>query len=464
MKSQNKKIVSKIFKIQLWITCLIFLAYLIVAFGKGDNFFANDFKNKKEVAGSVVSAMIKIFGIPGQPILSGQAHCDDILAYIRLDWPTEEDAITYDVYRNGAVLALDLVDNFYLDGNVQDETSYNYYIIARGPGGQATSQTITVVTQNCNPLINPFVNINVFNGKNIINNDIIIETKNRKPSFGGLTNIENAIIEIEIRGEQIFYTTTNANQNGAWQWLSTINFSKGTYVVYVKAIDPADENIFADYFLSFKIKEDYQDEEDVSERQEIFLASLSKEDRKIYDKQKKPFDFDLSLENNVYIKGVNMSEEAYRGESLQVQLEFAEVSMVNKFIEISYSLMDANRNIVAKYSDKVMIKENMIVNKDILLPYNFELGRYGLKIDATVDEVTVSHEGYFELVDRPILKLGAVGYITYADIVSNLGWLAVFSTLFLGFFSILAIWEHHLYKRGMFHITEGILKRRGFID
>lgn len=464
MKNKKKRILLKAFRIQLWITTLVFLAYLLVAFGNGENFFADDFKNKKEVAGSVVSAMIKIFGTPNQPVVTGAAHCDaNSFSYVRLDWAVEDDATAYDVYRDGQILALDLVDNFYVDLNVVNESSHNYYVVARGPAGQATSEEIVVLIQACEPQLVPFVKVNVFNGKNIQDTNQLIETKNRKPYFGGVTNIENALIEIEIRGESVFYATTRANQNGVWQWSADANFPLGTYVVYVKAINESDNNIFADCFLTFKIRAE-EDEEDDNKKAVETSLSPEQRDEGIYKEKEKPFDFDLSLENSVYIKGVDMSDEAYRGESLRVRIAFSQMDIMSGFLEVNYSLLDQNRNVVAKYSDRIKVRDDMIIDKEIILPYNFELGKYNLKISATVDNVTVSHEGYFNLVDRPIVKLGTGAYITYADIVSNLGWLAVVSTLFLGFFSLLAIWEHHLYKRGVFHITEGILKKKGFID
>lgn len=465
MEKKRKRVMLKFLKINLWITILFFLAYLLAAFGKGDYFFADDFRNKKAVAGSVVSAMIRIFGVPDAPTITGNYNCSpEGLSSIRLDWTTDEDATHYDVYRDEVLLIFDLTENFYVDQNVADEVSYDYYVVARGPAGSTASVTISIATQRCNSQLIPLVAITTFDGKNVFDDGQQFRTKNRTPGFIGTTNIENALIELEIQGEQSFFATTVANSNGTWYWVPNSNLKYGSYVIYVKAISPSDGSISANCFLFFDIYEDSSSEDEKDKKKETKQSSKAERDDDFYQRKEKPFEFDLSLENSVYIKGVSMDEEAYRGESLKVGLQFSEITMENRFMEISYELIDPERAVVAKYSDRVLMKKNMLINKEIYLPYEFKLGEYRLKINATVDGLTVSHEGYFNLVDRPILRLGAVGYITYADIVENLGWLAIWSTLFLGFFSILTIWEHHLYKRGRFHITESILRKRGLID
>ena len=456
----------KILKINIWIGVLIFLTYFIAAFGKGGEFFANDFKNKKAVAGSVVTAMIKIFGTPGIPNLSGNYLCsDEGISSIRLNWIGDDNTTQYDVYRDGVILAFDLTENFYVDLNVDNEASYEYHIVARGPGGSTDSEKLSLSTKKCSPKITPFVEITVFDGKNVFSGSPKQRTKNRTPEIIGTTNIKDANIELEIYGEEYIFASTVANTGGTWHWSPINNLKYGNYVIYVKAISPEDSTINVSSLMFFEIyqeeKESDKDEEKDKKSKPKITNDFETETR---PKIEKPFDFDLSLENTVYIKGVSMNEEAYRGESLLVGLQFSEITLENRYMEISYEVIDSKRDVVARYSDRLLMKKDMLVSKEISLPYEFELGRYQLKINATVDNMTVSHEAYFDLVDRPILKIGAIGYMTYADIVNNLGWLAVLSTVFIGFFSILAIWEHHLYKRGRFHITEITLKRRGLID
>lgn len=463
MRKQNKGKMLKFFKIQLWITTLIFLAYLIVAFGQGENFFVNDLKTKKAVAGSVVTAMIRIFGTPNQPVITIQTGCNNQNnSYIRLDWEIEDDATFYDVCRNGSELAINLVDNFYLDNNVLSGNIYQYSVVARGPAGEATSESFSVRAISCGePILIPFVRINSFLGKAIDNQGEIIKTEKEKIFFGGVTNIENALIKIEIRGERDIYAETWANQNGFWDWESLVNIPQGFYTVYIRAVSQDNPSIEADCFLSFIIRDKETDEE--KDEENIPTYKAIDDYRKSYPEKQKPFDFDLSMENTIYIKGVSVNEEAYRGENLVVNLEFSDVTLENRPMEVTYILIDPSRKVVSEFTERVVLKKNMILEKNIPLGYEFELGRYNLKINATIDKMTIGHEGFFELKDRPILKIGTGAYITYSDIVNNLGWLAIVSTSFLGFFSILAFWEHHLYERGFFHITEKTLRKRGFI-
>ncbi|MFA6183669.1 MAG: Ig-like domain-containing protein [Parcubacteria group bacterium] len=466
MKDKKNKIMLKIFKLQLWITILFFLAYAVSIIFGGREVFLSDLINKKKVAGATVSAMVRIFGPPEKPLVSVLAHCNGAgLSVISLNWSNAVDATSYDIYRNGEEIANGLVDNFYLDNNIAEESNYSYYVIARGPAGIATSDTSDVLSQKCVIPEIPFVSIGIFEGKNLSNISGTPTTNNRKPIFSGSTNFENSLVEIKVLGNQSVFSSTQSNQNGFWQWAPLSKLSWGNYIIYVQILDSGNGNVLATNELYFKIKEDKSDgdEKSNSHKQTNNLGEIGFD---IFDRTEpsKPFDFDISLENEVFIKGVTMVGEAYRGENIKAIIDFDSVNANNIPIEVSYALMDPDRKIVAQYLDKIILKEGLILEKSIALPFDLKLGKYKLKISTTVNNITVSNESSFILKDRPILKIGANTTISLNDLVSNLGWLAVASTSFLSFFSLLALWEYHLYKRATFHITENILKRKKFIN
>lgn len=471
MKNNKKKNIIKILKIQAWITGLFLVAYLLVlSFGESGVFLA-DLNNKKRVAGAMVSATLRIFGPPEKPIIMGNATCNNEgSSVVNLNWVRVVDATVYDVYRNGELVASGLVDTFFIDRSISNNINYFYYLIAKGPAGEAVSEEVNFLTKNCKPIISPVINVSTFEGKNISGMPI---TNSKRPLFQGQTNMPFATVELEIHSDLVIYATIQANANGYWQWSPSADIPYGSHILYVKVVDNNDPTLFASNFLLFTIikeisaENDDESDEDKELRkteiyptaQDIIVASSQK------DETVKPFELNISLENSVYIKGVSVVGEAYRGEDLKTLIEFDSLNMaVGSLIDINYVLIDSSGNTITQYSQQEILKEGLQVERMIPLPQELKLGRYEIEISATVGNMTVSNKSSFILRDRPLLKIGATTYLTYHDLVGNLSWLFIGSTSFLSFFSIAAMREHYLYKRAVFHITEKFLKRRGFIN
>lgn len=473
MKNNKKKNIIKILKIQAWITGLFLVAYLLVlSFGERGVFLV-DLNNKKRVAGAMVSATLRIFGPPEKPIIMGNATCNNEgSSVVSLNWVRVADATAYDVYRDGELVASNLADTFFIDRSISNNINYFYYLIAKGPAGEAVSEEANFLTKNCKPIILPVINFSTFEGKNISG---MPTTINKRPLVQGQTNMPFSTVELEIHSDLVFYATVQTNANGYWQWSPSADIPYGAHILYAKVIDNNDASLFATNFLFFAIieaasAEDDDEDEDENEKElkkteiyptaeDIIRASSQK------DEAVGPFELNISLEGSVYIKGVSVAGEAYRGENLKTLIEFDSLDMaVGGLIDINYVLIDSSGNTITRYSQREILKEGLQVERMIPLPQELKLGRYKIEISATVGNMTVSNESTFILKDRPLLKIGATTYLTYHDLVGNLSWLFIGSTSFLSFFSIAAMREHYLYKRAVFHITEKVLKRRGFIN
>lgn len=477
MKRKKNKKILRIFKLQLWVTAIFFLVYIGLILIGGKEVLSADLNNKKRVAGATVSAVLRIFGPPEKPLILGSSSCSAKgSSSINLRWNKVVDATSYDIYRDNEELIGGLKDNFFTDESVSDDKSYSYYVKAKGPAGSAVSNSKTFKANVCKPDDIPLAKISVFEGRDVSEINGVPATTNKQPIFYGQTDIPFAIIEIEVHSEVVVYSTVIANANGSWQWSLPVELPCELHTLYMKIIDPISENILSQTSMSFRIieagNEEYAEEEyietvennknnDESKKKEIYSRKNISEPVK--EMIKKPFDFGISLENKAHIKGVSVAGEAYRGESVKVVIEFDEI-LVRDLVDINYSLIDSDKKIIEQYSQQFSLNDGLVVEKIIPLSNELKLGKYGLRIKATIKNITVDEEVSFVLKDKPVLKIGAVNYVTYPDLINNLSWLFIVSSVFLLFFSILLFREHYLYKRALFHITDKILKRKGFIN
>ncbi|MGW8184551.1 MAG: hypothetical protein ACWGHO_00385 [Candidatus Moraniibacteriota bacterium] len=468
---QNKKrknFIIKILKIQTWITVLFVIAYLItLSLGTRETFFT-DLYSKRQVASAVVSATIRIFGPPGKVAVSGNAFCDsNNESAIRLSWPLVTDATSYNIQRRGEELANELLDNFFVDTNVSARNSYLYKVIAKGPAGTSVSETTVVSAKKCALSEKSSINVSIFEGKNISQIKGTPNTKNKKPVFQGQTDIPFAVIETEVHSNNIVYGTTRANINGYWRWSLPVGISKGLHELYIKAVDPNDSDDGTSSYFVFKIVEEDVDKVKIDKITDI----ISSEENIIKDVQlkpevqvEKPFDLNISVEDDANIEKVDIADEVYRGRDMKTTIGFGGALEKNSAIDVTYTLVDSDENVVMQYSKSTIVGENLTVEESIYPSLDLKLGKYKLVVSATVDGITISKESFVILRDLPLVKIGENSYLTYDDLVSNLSWLVIGSMSCLSFFSVASIREIYLYKRAKFHITEKVLKRKGFIN
>lgn len=470
MKNKQRRTMLKIFKLQLWITMTFFLAY-IISIGLGERgVFSSDLDNKKRVAGTAVSAMLRIFGPPEKPNVSGNASCgNEGFSIVNLRWNNVVDATTYDVYRNGEEIVSGLIDNFIVEENLASETLYKYYVVARGPAGSTTSDTKEFLTKKCRAPRTPFAGISTFEGIGLSQRNGPLITTNKKPLFQGQTSMPLAAVELEVHSNMVIYGTTQTNAEGYWQWSPLVNISRGPHRLSAKVIDLEDPTLVANTFLEFEIIEEAEikikeDEKNV----EVIAGGSSQKNEPIEvpqeRKNQKPFELDISIENKTVISGVKIAEEVYREEDLKATIEFNGMAKAGLPVDVSYALIDSDEKIVGQYYHQAFLNRGSRVEEIIPLPLDLKLGKYKLRVSATIGSATVDNESTFTLKEKPLLKIGAANFVTYPDLVNNLGWFFIASAVLLSFFSLLTLWEHHLYKQARFHVTEKVLKRRGFIN
>jgi len=194
---------------------------------------------------------------PEKPTLSLSTGCNgDDNPYIQLTWSATANTNFYDIYRNSAVLATNVTAISYQDSNVENSTTYSYYVVAHGPGGSTASNSSSIKASNCEV---PKVQITTFEGDPVSGTP---RTTDNTPEFSGNTNIENANIKIEIKrnGEVIYTGYTTANINGYWSFQVPVTLGEDQYELLVTASDPNDPSIFATASLNFEIVAEEEEE------------------------------------------------------------------------------------------------------------------------------------------------------------------------------------------------------------
>jgi|GEM_PF-2714020 hypothetical protein len=494
MPKAKKNKFGKILKNHFLLTIAIIVFYISLGCISGWDLLAGDIKNKKQVAGSTVSALMRIIGPPVTPVLSGSSLCSvENEPYILLNWNVDPDADEYDLYRNKELLMTGITDNFWSDPNVSRNKRYTYYLVARGPEGIAVSEELAVTTIKCVAVANPKVWVEKINDKVVDNSGKKPEINLGRPVFIGQTNIVKAKVKLKIVGrEKNFYATTQANDNGYWHWVSPNFFDLGEYNLEMGALDIEDEELFARnslIFLATKKKIDETDDsgdkiEEVKLGEEITASKVqeavisSKKDKsedseEVFQsgvriqsiKEERPFDFELNFSQDlkdIFIKGVTFFGEIFRGEDLQISILFSEATDCNSETRLNYRVISEKREILFEQEEQVEIGPNFKIDRRIELPYSWQTGEYKLQVNVSTEDVAVSNEDYFILRDRPLVQVGP-SYLTYEDVVGKLSWVIIACLTFLFIFIFLTIWEHHLTRRAIMRVTEKILRKKGFV-
>lgn len=198
-----------------------------LAFWLGPGALQRDIEGK--VAGANIVLSLHITGPPGKPVVTTSANCANSQPYIRLSWAFTEDTDSYDIWRDGALLASGITNNLYQDTSVALGTVYSYYAVANGPLGSTQSDTVTeTAPAECYvppppppPPEDAVCQIISLDSIQLTNFRCLPKTKKKKPFFTGTTNISGARIQAEISsrsGKRKVISSFTANENGYWSW------------------------------------------------------------------------------------------------------------------------------------------------------------------------------------------------------------------------------------------------------
>ena len=95
-------------------------------------------------------------GMPGTFSLTLTPECNGNTSQVRLNWSAAANAISYDVYRNGILLASGLTGSQFLNTSVTAGTSYSYFVRAKNSLGSRDSGTLSAIAPACGTLPGTF--------------------------------------------------------------------------------------------------------------------------------------------------------------------------------------------------------------------------------------------------------------------------------------------------------------------
>lgn len=441
--------------------------YFSIGYAAGWDVLLSDIAHKGRVAGASVAAVVRVFGPPSQPVVTATGTCSGGNPKISLSWASDENATEYDVYRDGSVIATGITDVLFPDMSVETGISYAYTVEARGPQGTFLSDPTTAIAPDCPLVVDPFVSVDVFHGK-IVSSGNVPKTTERKPTFQGSTNIPSAKIDLELHSQQIIYATIDADENGHWQWRPTEELSYGTHALSVTASTPDDDSIIATVSFAFKIsKKEKDDDADSTIRRPIAAegseAGTVKQPVNVLETpmtENPSAGFEIGLDGGSYVSGLNIDNEAYRGEDTEVSVVFSRGIPIGQTVHMSFVLFSPDRRISAEYREDVILEDGRTVMRRISLPGSLELGEYRIQVGATIGDTTISREATFLLKDRPIFVVGGLS-ATYRNMASGIGWFLIAGLIF---FIVLLNREYRLAEKAVFQVTERFLKERRFIN
>lgn len=448
-RARNKKryFFGKISKIFLAGTATLLTLYSAAGLVAGPNVLKNDLGEKYGKVLGTVNMSVLVRGTPVEPVVTVTDGCSGAYPYLDLDWVDDIGVDTFDVYRNGGLLVSGLTQSSYRDSNVNANTAYNYYVFASGPAGTNQSDAVEGRTIECYtpPPPPPPAAIDriIIGGIDLTNFHCCPVITQTKPVFSGATNIPKAKVAVGIQsGRRGFVSTFSANENGYWSWKSRSKLSKGLKMFYLTISDPDDPGRTVSTSSRFRIAK-----KKTSKKVQKKCAGGVILDDIIAGIH--PF-----FANHLFKLAVgNQSKIVYSGEVLGFSQSLG--------VPYELAVSDDQGNIIYRENKN---PDGQKDTGELKIPGNLGPGEYKLIAGYSGEDSQISAEDDFEIVEKPLLVLGSDREITRRQIVSNLGWAALFSLGLLGIFLLLLLFEYHLSKRALFQITESDLKGGGMID
>ncbi|MEI8096617.1 MAG: hypothetical protein WCG73_00765 [Candidatus Moraniibacteriota bacterium] len=450
------------------VTGLSLSAYFSVAFFN-PGFLSYDLRQKyNALANDTVAITATVLDVPTKPVVSGASQCNSGVLSVELDWADDINTFTYDIVRDGLLLVTGISSSAYSDTNVTLLTTYEYVVTARGPMGPgfATGDPVSVTTlHTCGSgSVDPTVNIVSFDGQNIGSYVGTPSVTNRRPIFTGTTNIPNATIQVVVGPPSSFLAQFTANVNGYFSWQPPFDLSLGTQVFTVTVIDPNDSLRQTSSSLQFEIKESSSGGRSSNARHSngsgnnIPLSTIEPV-IPIVVPPVVPISVDFSL------SVVNKEKKVFQGETLSLLLLIKDIGKEyqNANVPVRFSIVDVDGNMVTSSTSDELLYKGAAIQKTLDTPTYIKPGAYSVQAEILIGETNVSRLVAFTVMEVPLISLGGGAFVTYAEIVQNMGWIVLALLILLLLWIFMFMREYGLYLHALRHITEQHLMNAGFM-
>ncbi|HCU70903.1 MAG TPA: hypothetical protein DIC35_04115 [Candidatus Moranbacteria bacterium] len=408
----------------------------------------------------------KVLGPPQKPVVTSKAICADKKLSIRLDWPTDENSESFDIKRNGELLATDIINSDYEDNDVSSGISNIYQVIAHGPmwPGIAASDEIAVFTPTACIIAKPPFTQEIRTLNNVPlekygNNPKIEESR---PSFSGKTNIPYAKVEISVSGSPQIYQTIFANVNGFWSWQSSETLDLGEHTIIAAAIDPNDSNNSSSSSFTFTVYKEESGNKDKEKDSHTKKSPSSGTPSSIPDEVEL---LEKSSENPPFqitaIVG-NFNHYVFLGEKLSLQVDFSKKTseLEDKDYQIFYEIINARNEVIYVDSQYLNVLRTETLNKKIPISALASIGEYRIRVKAYDGKILIAGENFFSVKELPLVNIGFCT-LSLSQIIGSLGWAVIGILLF---FLFLLKREYRKTDEEIYQVNEKYLKKDGFFS
>lgn len=459
---------------QKWLKKLLRIHFLVVTISLGVYFFmvfldpgllSYDLRQKfRALASDVIVVAATVLGAPVQPVVTAVSNCDHTTGTltVALDWADDVNTYTYSIARDASPLVSGLASSAYSDSVVTAATTYSYIVTAHGPMGPGFADSVPVsVTTNADCVVTasaPTVAIISFDNRNISSYGSMPEVEERRPIITGTTSMPNAVMQVILVSDSDsanVIANFSANNNGYWQWQPPYGLTLGNHTLIITATDPLDNSRTANTSFSFTTVKHGDGGGGKSHKKALdggVIVFLTPE------VPIAPVDFSLEVTNS--------EKKVLQGNDLVVVLTVKQVAarLVNVIVPIRYSIFDETRGFVTSVTREMTLRQGERREESLAIPLYMATGKYFVTAEILTDGAAVSREDNFTVAALPLIQLGSGAVFTYADLVSNLGWIIFLSLLFCLVWTFLLIREFSLYLQGDRTITEWQLKKAGYFS
>jgi len=484
-KKKSKSLFHKIAHIHLKAASFLLIFYLMLGMLVDPRFLAYDFRQKYSALASSTSVTIslRVIGLPEKPTLNAEAGWESGVSFIDLSWNQTEDTTSFDLYRDSLPLVTGLTQTTYRDENIEKNTFYDYTVLARGPVGETFSDEVHIFSGDHEVYEVPNCQITALDSLPF---ESAMQTTNLTPVFSGTTNLENALIRIELTGPSTLIATTSANSNGYWSWSALENLSLGSYTISVTATDPENSLISAQTSGSFQLivatsstDDDEEDgDEDDNHHEDNHTGSKKTSSNEAIVPQttttvpsENPSPAKLNETPTIPIKNLfaifvsvtNPDKLVYADDDLLVSTKIAtaDPNFENKPIDLHYTVLNDKNDSLINFSEKVVIPKNKTIGKNIHISNLIPTGKYRVVVSASDQNLTVAGEDFFQVKEYYLLNIGNL-QITLSQIMQSLSWIILVLICLLLFFFFLLGLEKFFISHAQRQITENLLSIKGY--
>jgi hypothetical protein len=473
-KNVLQKNIKKLARLHIVFTLSIFVLYLALSILYSPEFLFSDVRNKfSAIAADTITITGRVLAPPIKPVVSVTIVCQNNLLSANIDWSDDQNSQAFSITKDGLTLITGLTDSQYIDESLTIGTTYIYAVTAHGTMGPgfALSDSVQVVTPDECGSWKPIPNIKItsFDNRSISSYKENVDTSEVRPLFSGTSTIKNALIKIQLTNDINIFSEITANANGYWSWTPPVKLDTGKHTISITATDPTDATRTASTSLRFEILKAETSTKNTNkkipptpvETQTENIAPVntngSQETTPAQEtKLEQPFDFSLSLENSSIIQNKDLS--------LKITTTKILPKLEGQSAKIIYKIFDDKGVEVFSSTEERILRDNSSFTKKIALPKYITEGSKKIRVSFEFSENTIEKEASFTVTPLPALSLGGGIMMTYPELLSRLGTVALTMIVSISFWLFLFTREYWLYLHALRNITEKHLSKLGLVS